>query len=318
MRVVLDAVDAARRKLRQRRWQAGLAAVALAVVAVSGALRSEPGPLTPGIVVPPLARYSVCPGSPSIGSVRVGDRVLLTGRSADGEWVQMVAPRVPDARVWVPAKLIEVAGESSLPVRECDRGGGTAAPDGAPQDVAAVSDIEDSRGGPSEDEGTTTTARDTTTSPTTASAPGTTSTTQPSDPGGPLGGADRSGPAMSQLRAGGEVPDGQDRVFEDGGCGPSSIPVEAVVIDPASVRSVVLHWRFDGRDGTITGSKPMYRSAGKYVAAFGPFAPRTVPGGSVIVDWWLVATDGLGNSSRADAPNNAQVDERIELAGCGG
>lgn len=147
------------------------------------------------------------------------------------------------------------------------------------------------------------------TSPTTTRPASTTSTTVPS--------ADQSPPQISGLQAGGEVPDGPDRIFDGAACGPTSIGVQAFVFDWSGIRSVTVYWRFQGRHGTVSGARAMQTSNGAYRAVIGPFEPGTAPPAGAVVDWWVEALDGAGNVGRANAPSSPS-DERILLSSCSG
>lgn len=317
LRALGDLIAAGRVRLRSRRWQAALAAGALAVVAVSGALRSEPGPVVPGIVVAPeLARYSRCPGGPPVGGLEVGDDVLLTGKSADGAWVELRAPGAPTERVWVRARLIE-AQTATLPVHDCateaPTGTEAASSEGAGDGTRSAAAVDFRRDRTRRRPAATTT---TTSGPTSAGVPPTTAAPGPGPTTAPSG-PDRVGPVVSQLRAGGELPDGPDRIFERHACGPTSIGVEAVAVDSSGIASVRLHWSFPGRTGPVNGSVPMQRSGGRYRATLGAFPAGAAPAsGSTFIRWWVEATDTAGNTTRAFAPDDPPADERVELASC--
>jgi hypothetical protein len=145
------------------------------------------------------------------------------------------------------------------------------------------------------------------------------------DPGGsdepasnPL---DQSGPSITGLRAGDEVPDEHDQIFDDG-CGATSIGVAASVLDASGIRSVHLGWHFearpdaDGRRRVESGKTEMYRSAGRWGARLGAFERGLAPAGSVVITWWVDAVDGFGNVSRVYAPDSPD-DERVTLSPCG-
>jgi len=151
-------------------------------------------------------------------------------------------------------------------------------------------------------------------SPSTTRPSSSSSTTTTSAPS-----ADQSPPSIGQVRAGGEVPDGPDQIFDGGACGPTSIGVQAFAFDWSGVRSATVYWRFEGSHGVVSGNRAMNRSDGLYRAVIGPFPAGTAPrGGSVLIDWWVEATDEAGNTGRADAPSSANDDERIQLSSCAG
>lgn len=158
----------------------------------------------------------------------------------------------------------------------------------------------------------------TTTSGRDAQAPTTASTTTTTS--GEVRLWERNPPEVSQLRAGGEVPDGSDEIFDEPACGATSISVEAVVADQSAIRSVTLHWSFAGNSGQVSGSTPMQPAAGRYMGVLGSFPPGTAPNAtSVSIRWWVEARDKNGNVGRADAPDGSgplAVDERVTLVDC--
>ena len=146
-----------------------------------------------------------------------------------------------------------------------------------------------------------------------SATPGPTSTTQPGSSPSP---SESDPPDLSGLRAG-ELPDGDDRIFEDGACGgPTTISVEALATDESGIRSVTLYWSFDGASGSVTGATPMSHSGTVARATFGPFPRWTAPEGGVQITWFVEATDGAGNTARAYAPSSP-IDERVTLSPCG-
>lgn len=146
-----------------------------------------------------------------------------------------------------------------------------------------------------------------------AATPGSTSTTQPGSSPPPSSESDP--PDLTGLRAGGEVPDGDDRIVEDGCDGPTTISVEALALDSSGIRSVTLYWSFTGASGPVAGSRAMTHSGNLARATFGPFPPGTAPAAGVQITWFVEATDGAGNTARAYAPSSP-TDERITLAPC--
>jgi hypothetical protein len=149
-----------------------------------------------------------------------------------------------------------------------------------------------------------------------SATPGPTSTTQPGSSPSPSP-SETDPPHLTGLRAGGELPDGDDRIVEDAGCGgPTTISVEARAFDSSGIRSMTLYWSFAGASGPVTGSRTMTDSGGLAQATFGPFPAGTAPAEGVQITWFVEATDRAGNTTRAHAPASPS-DERITLARCG-
>ncbi|HEX7096050.1 MAG TPA: hypothetical protein VF183_09205, partial [Acidimicrobiales bacterium] len=67
-----------------------------------------------------LAGLRPCPGADPIAQLRGGDRIFLTGRSEDGEWLQLRSPFAPDERLWIDADLVAADEDTSdLPEADC-------------------------------------------------------------------------------------------------------------------------------------------------------------------------------------------------------
>lgn len=107
---------------------AGLAAVgagALAgVVAMSGliaggAIQPHPAPRG-GNVSTSLALTSCANDGPVVAMANPGEKMLFTGRSADGKWLQVYVPGPAIPYGWVPATAVHVQGDlTSLPIASC-------------------------------------------------------------------------------------------------------------------------------------------------------------------------------------------------------
>ncbi len=277
------------------------------------------------------ASYHACPGTTPIGDLHRGDRVLLTGRSADGAWFELRSPIDLLDRAWVPATAVTPDADDDLPVVECGL---------TDEEVATVDGVVE----PTEPDGTTTTT--TTTDPgaatTTTTVPpvdATTPTTPP--PGQPTvpGTPPTVPPGPTSTTAPGPVPpptsppptappptpppdttgptiSGFQRsvaaINETGSefcLPPATSTVRASVTDPSGVGSVTLHWSFDGAGGPVTGSRPMTLQGGTYQATLGPFPATTITTliGQVTVGWSVTAVDGAGNVRTVAAPPGAAV-----------
>ena len=131
---------------------------------------------------------------------------------------------------------------------------------------------------------------------------------------------DHDPPEITQLRAGGEIPDGPDEIFDDSPCGATAISIEAVVVDQSALRSVTVHWTLVTPDEVVTGSARMHRDGGKHLGTLGPL-PRSsaASGGRVLVRWWVEAEDQSGNTATGYPPDGSGDlgdDERVTLIHC--
>ena len=232
--------------------------------------------------------YSSCPDEAPLDDLHRGDRVYLTGRSANGRWVEVRAPFDTDQRVWVETEwIVADASVDELPVTAC-----AAAPDSTtdPRDDASTSTSDappstvpasDPADVPVSTSVPPTPTTPPSTSPTTA-ATTTTSTTTP----------DTTGPAIDLLAA--EPTD----IWEDanyGGCPtqPHVAGVSVMVADPSGVAAVWL--RYDTGSGAVTVAM-MPDGPDGYTATVGPFGDGEVTANRPI-ELVVTATDGRGNPS---------------------
>lgn len=159
-------------------------AVALAVSAVgAGVAVGYSGILPFGTAAPVTGGslpYYLCPATGEAGEFHHGDRVLVTGVDASGNWLQVRDPAALERRVWVQREAVDPDSELDTPVAECstdvrrlevlvpEESTTTTLPEGTTTTVP--------------EETTTTTVPATTTStagPTTTTRPQTTTTTTP-------------------------------------------------------------------------------------------------------------------------------------------
>jgi PKD repeat protein len=140
-------------------------------------------PLVSGLVPRPsvseVAMIS-CPGDGSqVGVIRLGDQVLVTGRTADGAWVQVQYGGPGLARAYVPAGALTVAGDvATLPVVDCD-----ARPAAGPRaSLTAILDTPPSTQTPSEAPSVAPTSSPTPTATATATATALPATARPDAP----------------------------------------------------------------------------------------------------------------------------------------
>jgi hypothetical protein len=111
----------------------GLVAGAVAGVVLERAQLVDPA----GEPVPTVLRIDSvsafdCPAGVPVAALARGDRVLATGRTVDGDWVEIRSPLQLGGRVWVPSEAIGAdplsGGIDDLPLRECAEETTTTAP----------------------------------------------------------------------------------------------------------------------------------------------------------------------------------------------
>ena len=255
------------------------AGVALDQAGVLGSTSGDTSVAAPG----PVA-YARCPSGVAIGSFHQDDRVFLTGRAKNSQWVEVRDPANLDARVWVVADVVVPDNEvAQLPVHAC-----------TPEAAASATSTTTT---------TTTVAPDAapTDETTTTTAPGATPTTPPAAGGGPSGPApapgDTTPPAINQAGL------GPNPIWESskagGGCFlsnsyPGVATATAVVTDPSGVASVTLSW-----DGAQAGSRGMSGSGNSFSGTIGPFAQQLPFGGQAHLTVTITARDNAGNTSTA-------------------
>lgn len=89
----------------------------------------------------------------SLGTVNAQDVVTLTGKNADGTWLQIEFAAGPEGRGWVNAAFVQVSGDADLPIiTEAGQVVGTGTPTGVPPTitptVAAAASDDDSAAAP--------------------------------------------------------------------------------------------------------------------------------------------------------------------------
>ena len=91
------------------------------VLGMSALIATGVVPAGPPPAGPQLLALVGCPGSGSVVAVaHPGDQMLITGRSADGSWLQVYVPGPASHEGWVPAATVNLlADSSSLRIAEC-------------------------------------------------------------------------------------------------------------------------------------------------------------------------------------------------------
>jgi hypothetical protein len=224
------------------------------------------------------ASYRDCPDGAVLGGLTRGDRVLITGRDAGGEWAEIRSPVSADSRVWIRATQVLPDGDTTgLPVMQCRTPGGTIA-------VQAITTT------------TTTEVTDTTTADTT---PSTTSTTEATGTTGTTQPADTTAPVISNAAV------SPSPIWElDGGVfgitcpasNPRAANISANVTDDVGVTSVNASWS----DPSGGGNVALAASGNTYSTSFGNYPADTWDSNHVSpydhpVTITITARDAAGN-----------------------
>lgn len=333
-------------KLQGTNVARGAVLAAAAAVGVSaGALAADDPagdpPTEPAEATRTRVAFAVCPGGAPTGAFHGGDRVLATGRSDDGAWIEVRAPEEADGRVaWVPAAAVEPdASFGHLPTSGCE----VVDPvdertDDAPKGPTPTTTTTLPAPPPIEDDRSAT-ERDT--SEPAAEDPIADDDTKGSggDTGDDAGDGDGDGtseqPADGVDNGDGDEPDDNDSdsaddesadesepeigavaadpgaIWEDGPvCDgkPRTATVSAEITDDTDVASARLVWSVADEHGEIA----MEGSGTTWSATVGPFAEDTIPyATSEPVALTVEASDEAGNTSSARAGEST-----LELHDC--
>jgi len=225
-----------------------------------------------------------CPGrGPLIGAIPRGQKVLVTGRSADGGWLQVLWPVPGIARAWTKAGPLALEGDAaSLPVAACDAPpaptprptaeptpapGTTPGPTPAPTPVATPGPTPAPTPTPRQSARPTPTPR-----PTPRPTP--TPTPRPN-----------TAPTLTGLRA-----DATSISYDRGNfcpTAPKKVTISVAASDPDGIASVTLYWRAPG--AKAYSSRPMTLVGGRYAATLDTKADGISKAGTLA--YYVVARD---------------------------
>jgi hypothetical protein len=217
-----------------------------------------------------------CPDQgPVVGTIPKGQEVLVTGRSADGGWLQLYWPAPGIERAWTKAGPLDLQGDpASLPVEECE-----APPTPSPRPTVEP-----------------------TPSPTASPTPTPSPTPSPTPTAPPK----PTKPKLSSLTASTKT------ISYDTGdycpTAPTGVTISVRATDPEGIDRVTLHYRAPGASGYLT--KPMRASGGRYVATLDTSADGLRSAGTL--NYYVTATDREPEPQRARLPSKtAQITVRV-------
>ncbi len=240
--------------------------------------------------------YHDCPDEPPIGELRRGDRVFVTGRTADGAWAEIRAPYDTASRVWLRSRWM-VTDEDLLAV-------GVAVPvciynDKEPADEGPTTTTTTPPSSTTSVVGSTSSTSSTTSSGTSATSTTTSSTATTSTSTTTTLPADQEGPVIGLFQS------TESDLWENGvycGAQQQTAAISAVVSDPSGVASVQLTWSVGSSSGMIV--VPRIADPGIYSVTIGPFADTTLSGGNAPIALQMTALDTLSNSTSVSSGND--------------
>jgi hypothetical protein len=226
-----------------------------------------------------------CPEGTVVAALTTGDRIVATGRSDDGAWIEIRSPLGLDDRVWLPAATVAPDGERSalddLPERGCDQVRPSTTTTSTSTSTTSTTVPE-----------TTTTTTEPPVATTTTRPPRTTTTatTLPPDVTPPVLGTVQRTPLL---------------VFDEGINCPangttSRSTVTVTALDDRPGVTVTMTYAFDGFNGPVSGSLTNPTQQGStFSGVFGPFPAQTAKNGAVTnVPITIIATDAAGNQAQ--------------------
>lgn len=237
-----------------------------------------------------------CPEGTVVAALTRGDRIVATGRSDDGAWIEIRSPLGLDDRVWLPAATVAPDGQRAalddLPERGCDQVRPSTTTTSTSTSTTSTTVPE-----------TTTTTAEPPVATTTTRPPRTTTTATPVPP-------DVTPPVL------GTVQRTQTLIHDQGtNCpGPNNLPITSTVTlsvtDDRPGVTVAMSYAFDGRNGPVSGQLGSPSQQGSsFSAVFGPFPDDTAKvGANTPVPITITATDAAGNQT--------QTSTIIELRTC--
>ncbi len=267
-------------------------AVGGGVLVASGAVRfgghtaTAGGP--PGAANGPGLQVVPCPDQgPVLGTVAADQKVLVTGRSADGGWLQLYWPGPGLERAWTRAGVLRLDGDAaSLPVAAC-----AAPPTATPR--------------PTEEP--TPTAAPTpvvTASPTPSPGPTPTATARPT-PSPTL--IPNAAPTVSDLRA-----DTTTVSYDQGSYCPTArkaVTISVTASDADGIASVTLYWKKPG--ATNYAARPMTLSGGRYAATLDTKADGITGAGRLA--YYVVARDANARPKSTRSPASGTLAVTVKV-----
>jgi len=294
----------------QRGVQAIAAGLLSGAVAGSAVVASGLVPLGGRQVTRPTVALMACPGTgPVLAHVPSGQSLLVTGRSADGGWLQVYVGQPGIDRGWAPTTALRLESVADgLPTADC---AGPRLPTSAPTGTAVVATPSPQASlaptptpTPLPTRGASATPTPTTTPtptprPTVKATPKPTAKPIPTPTPTPV--PDTTEPALSNLMTTGFPSGGQYYIFGPSApCTPHSATISVTATDAGGIETVTLSFWPGGASVSSTSMTP----AGSNVWQGTITAQDSWQAGSNgLINYWVEAVDRSGNVARLDHSN---------------
>ena len=272
-------------------------------------------PIPPETVTLPTIQLLACPGDgPVLAEVSDGERLLVTGRSADGQWLEVYIGQPGIDRAWTeaPALSLESSG-NDLPVADCaaptpgplpSPAPSTEAPTAAPTLGPSTTAVPTASPTPTPAVTVAATAAPTqkpTPKPTKTPKPAPTKTPTPPPTPTPTPFVDNAPPQLSNLTTTGfNGGNGQYYIYyQNATCTPHSATITVTATDNVGVETVDLYYWPGGEN---VQSKPMTHQSGSSwtatIVTQDSWDLSSGPGDDTgLINYWVVAYDASNNES---------------------
>lgn len=247
-----------------------------------------------------------CPDSSRVvTSIAPNQNVLVTARSADGQWLQIYVGAAGTESGWAPASALQLkAAPDSLPIADCT-------PEPTPNDTALPTSLEPPSEQPSESAVVPSEAPQTlppevtptpVPTPTTAPTPTKTPKPTPTAPTGPKLSAFTLNPYPREDLVVEDPPGSGQYPMYAIGCsdGYWTVGIYIEAQDPDGIASVTLYYQPEGVSTPI--EEPMGEEGpGEYYREIVTDYEHWDTG---TIDYWITAIDGVGDSTTFHGPSN--------------
>ena len=251
-----------------------------------------------------------CPdaGAPVI-EITDGERVLVTGRTDDGQWYEVYYGAPAQERLWAPADAFELDGTAEeLPLAEC--AGGASHEEAPRQTLTAIASLDPTASPTSAEPSATASPTPPGPTPTpTGTIPPATATPTPAPTPSPTPVPDTSPPAIGQLATDSDVffhPD-------PSGCD-TDVRITVQVSDPSGVQSVLL-WYFPpgGNEYLAQAMAKVGGTSSTYATTLVAQSSWEQPVAFLDVPYYVAASDSVGNAGRHPPAGSEAI---VRLAFC--
>jgi hypothetical protein len=287
-------------------------------------------PIPPETVTQPTIQLLACPGQgPVLAEVSEGERLLVTAKSADGQWLEVYIGQPGIDRAWTEAPQLSLETPADdLPVADCAAPTPAPLPSPAPTQLVTEAPTAPPTLGPSATPEATESASPTPAVTATATAkpsstpkptktpsptPKPTKTPTPPPPTPtptPTPTPDTTGPTLTNLQTTGGSGGNGDYYINgpSSACEPHSASITVTATDPSGVDHITLFY-WPGNSGVL--SKQMTGNGNSWGAtinaqdSWSDSMFNEDPNG--LISYWVVAEDEAGNSRQLDHTNQFRL-----------